>query len=136
MAQMKLSFMLSVPDAGEASRWYRIALGAVEQWSLGTVRGLELGDTLFILHQPTDKMKSPLEVGTTTVRIELFTDDIVSVVARALEAGAAGSIDNVRDHEMPWGTRKAGGFQDPFGHSWIVGDLAPLTWRGDFGRGS
>lgn len=135
MARVQLSLMLSVVDAGEASRWYHTALGAVERWSLGSVRGLELGDTLFILHEPTEKMKSPLEVGTTTVRIELFTDDVVSLLARALEAGAAGSVDNVRDHEMPWGTRKAGGFQDPFGHSWIVGDFAPLTWRGDFGQG-
>ena len=127
--------MLSVPDAGEASRWYCTALGAVEHWSLGSVRGLDLDGTVMILHEPTAKMKSPLEVGTTTVRMELFTDDPVAVGTRALEAGASGSIDNVRDHEMPWGNRKAGSFEDPFGHSWIVGDLAPLGWRGDFGEG-
>lgn len=136
MAEIRLSVMLSVPDAGEASRWYQTALGAVERWSLGSVRGLELCGTLFVLHEPTAKMKSPLDVGTTTVRIELFTDDIASVVARAVGAGASGSIENIRDHEMPWGNRKAGGFEDPFGHSWIVGDIAPLSWRGDFTQGS
>jgi PhnB protein len=27
---------------------------------------------------------------------------------------------------MPWGTHRQGGFRDPFGHNWSVGDRSPL----------
>jgi uncharacterized glyoxalase superfamily protein PhnB len=130
MADLKLSLMLAVTDAEEASTWYQAALGASEKWSLGSVRGLEIGGTLFLLHPPTEEMASPHDLGTTTVRIELFTDDTDGVVARAMSAGAEGSIDGIRNHETPWGVRRSGGFKDPFGHSWLVGDLAPLAWQG------
>jgi hypothetical protein len=49
-----------------------------------------------------------------------------SFVARAVEAGANGSIDPVRDHRAPWGTHRQDGFIDPFGHKWLVGDTSPL----------
>src|SRR5689334_8936464 len=45
--------------------------------------------------------------------------------ARAVAAGADGH-DPVRDHEAPWGTHRQGGFFDPFGHLWLVGDRSPL----------
>jgi uncharacterized glyoxalase superfamily protein PhnB len=41
-------------------------------------------------------------------------------------AGADGSIDEIRDHQAPWGTHRQGGFIDPFGHLWLVGDKSPL----------
>jgi PhnB protein len=27
---------------------------------------------------------------------------------------------------MPWGPHRQGGFSDPFGHIWFVGDRSPL----------
>jgi PhnB protein len=27
---------------------------------------------------------------------------------------------------MPWGAHRQGGFLDPFGHLWLVGDMSPL----------
>jgi PhnB protein len=27
---------------------------------------------------------------------------------------------------MPWGVHRQGGFLDPFGHRWLVGDTSPL----------
>jgi uncharacterized glyoxalase superfamily protein PhnB len=129
---MKVSFMLAVKEAAKASEWYQRALGATELWSLGSVRALELEGAAFILHEPTDGFASPVDAGTTTVRVEVFTNDPDSIVARAVAAGADGSRDSVSDHEMPWGLRRAGGFRDPFGHVWIVGDMAPLSWRGSF----
>jgi uncharacterized glyoxalase superfamily protein PhnB len=27
---------------------------------------------------------------------------------------------------VPWGTHRQGGFSDPFGHNWSVGDKSPL----------
>jgi PhnB protein len=100
MSDTTVSLMLAVPDASEASQWYQQALGAIELWSLGSVR------------------------------LEVLTSDPDSIVARAVDAGADGSRDAVRDHEMRWGFRRAGGFRDPFEHVWIVGDKSPLSWRG------
>jgi uncharacterized glyoxalase superfamily protein PhnB len=48
------------------------------------------------------------------------------VIARALEAGAQGSLDDIKDHQVPWGTHRQGNFTDPFGHIWLVGDQSPL----------
>jgi PhnB protein len=61
------------------------------------------------------------------VRAELFVDDPDGFVARAVAAGADGSADEVRDHQRPWGTHRQGGFTDPFGHLWLVGDRTPLS---------
>jgi PhnB protein len=122
-----ISLMLAVEDATEAADWYRRALGAEELWSLGSVVGLEIEGASFFLHEPTIKgFVSPAATGTTTVRVEVFVDDPDSVVHRAVDAGADGSADEVRDHEVPWGEHRQGGFRDPFGHVWLVGDRSPL----------
>jgi uncharacterized glyoxalase superfamily protein PhnB len=28
---------------------------------------------------------------------------------------------------VPWGVHRQGGFTDPFGHRWLVGDKSPLN---------
>ncbi len=70
---------------------------------------------------------SPRSIGTTTVRVEVFVDDPDAFIDRAIEAGADGSPDPVRDHLMPWRKHRQGGFYDPFGHLWLVGDRSPLS---------
>jgi PhnB protein len=123
----QLSLMLAVDDAAAAAAWYRRALGATDLWSLGSVVGLRIGEAPFFLHEPMDSgFASPAVAGRTTVRVELFTDDPDAVVRRAVEAGADGSSDPVRDHEAPWGVHRQGSFRDPFGHVWLVGDRTPL----------
>jgi len=123
-----ISLMLAVPDAPAAVEWYKRALGATELWSSGSVAGMEIKGAPFFLAQPAkNAWDSPKEIGTTTVRVELFCDDPDAVVKRALEAGAIGNLDDVKDHEMPWGTHRQGGFTDPFGHIWFVGDQSPLS---------
>src|SRR5262249_16233028 len=62
---------------------------------------------------------SPTEIGTTTLRVEVFVDDPDSFVKRAIDAGAQGGGDDARDHQAPWGTHRQGGFVDPFGHIWL-----------------
>jgi PhnB protein len=57
----------------------------------------------------------------------VFCDDPDAFVARAVAAGADGSADAVRDHAVPWGVHRQGGFTDPFGHVWLVGDSSPLA---------
>jgi uncharacterized glyoxalase superfamily protein PhnB len=122
----QISLMLAVEDAPAAADWYKRALGAAELWSLGTVIGLEIEGGPFFLHEPTEGFATPAARGATTVRVEVFVDDPDTFVRRAIEAGADGSADEVRDHETPWGVHRQGGFQDPCGHTWLVGDKSPL----------
>jgi PhnB protein len=122
-----ISVMLAVDNATEAAAWYKQALGATELWSLGSVVGLAIDGAPFFLHEPTKDFASP--DGTTTVRVEVFVDDPDTFVRRGVEAGADGSVDPVRDHEVPWGIHRQGGFRDPFRHVWLVGDKSPLGPR-------
>ncbi|MBV9684673.1 MAG: VOC family protein [Solirubrobacterales bacterium] len=126
-----ISVMLIVPDADAAIDWYTRALGAQVLWNLGGVAGLHIAGAPFFLHQvnPDNPAEtSPDRAGATSVRIEVFTDDPDEFVARALRAGAAPGSP-VADHERPWGIHRQGGFRDPFGHSWSVGDRSPLGSR-------
>lgn len=123
-----ISLMLAVPDAQAAAAWYQRALDAKILWSLGSVVGLEIQGAPFFLGEPgKNGWSSPQEIGTTTLRVEVFCDDPDTFIQRALEAGATGSLDNLRDHQVPWGTHRQGGFVDPFGHIWFVGDRSPLN---------
>src|SRR5262245_32385521 len=121
-----ISLMLAVPDTPKAVDWYEKALGARLLWSLGSVAGLEIDGAPFFLHQPVkDKFESPKEIGATTARVELFVDQPDEVIARAVKAGATGG--GVENYTAPWGTHRQGGFIDPFGHNWLVGDKSPLN---------
>jgi hypothetical protein len=71
--------------------------------------------------------ESPSKLGITSTRVEVFCDEPDALIARALEAGAAGSLDDIQDHQAPWGTHRQGHFTDPFGHLWLVGDRSPLS---------
>jgi PhnB protein len=123
-----ISLMVAVADARVAADWYRRAFGATELWNLGSVVGLEIAGAPFFLAEPeSNGWSSPTEIGTTTVRVEVFVDDPDAFIERAVAAGADGSGDLIRDHEPPWGTHRQGGFFDPFGHLWLVGDRSPLS---------
>jgi hypothetical protein len=39
-------------------------------------------------------------------------------------------VDEIRDHETPWGIHRQGGFTDPFGHLRLAGDRSPLSPHG------
>jgi uncharacterized glyoxalase superfamily protein PhnB len=120
-----ISLMLAVPDTPKAVAWYKKALGARVLWSLGSVAGLEIDGAPFFLHEPVkNNFANPKEIGITTVRVELFVDDPDGVIARAVKAGA--TEGGIEDHNTPWGTHRQGGFMDPFGHNWLVGDKSPL----------
>lgn len=123
-----ISVMLIVPDATAAVAWYRKALGAVELWNLGGVAGLAVEGAPFFLHEVNPRNPaetSPDRAGITSTRIEVFVEDPDAFVAQALAAGASPGSP-VEDHRMPWGTHRQGGFVDPFGHVWSVGDDSPL----------
>jgi PhnB protein len=131
--QTAISVMLIVPDAGAAIAWYKDALGATELWDLGGVAGLEVEGAPFFLHEvnPANATeRSPDQLGGTSIRIELFAEDPDRFMARAVAAGASLTAE-VKDHETPWGTHRQGGFRDPFGHQWSVGDRSPLEQAPD-----
>jgi PhnB protein len=126
--RLSLSVMLIVSDAAAAVDWYETALGAGVLWDLGGVAGLHLCGAPFFVHEAVpDKASepSPTDVGLTTTRIEVFVDEPGRFIGRAAEAGAT-LVQPPTDHETPWGTHRQGGFSDPFGHRWSVGDRTPL----------
>jgi uncharacterized glyoxalase superfamily protein PhnB len=123
-----ISVMLIVPDAEAAVAWYTYALGATEIWNLGGVAGLEISGAPFFLHEVNPgnaAERSPEQIGATSTRIELFVDDPDGVLERAIAAGASLGSEIV-EHQTSWGTHRQGGFRDPFGHHWSVGDTSPL----------
>jgi PhnB protein len=125
-----ISVMLAVEDTPLAVEWYQRALGATLLWSLGSVACMEIEGAVFFLGEPANNgWESPTKLGITSTRVEVFCDDPDAFVARAIEAGATGRAASgfvVQDHEMPWGIHRQGGFTDPFGHIWLVGDKSPL----------
>jgi PhnB protein len=124
-----LSVMLIVSDAESAVEWYKSALGADVLWDLGGVAALHLGDAPFFLHEAVPgrtNERSPADVALTTTRIEVFADDPGALIGRAARAGAT-DVEAVTEHQAPWGIHRQGGFTDPFGHRWSVGDRSPLA---------
>ena len=127
-----VSVMLIVPDAETAIAWYRDALGARELWNLGGVAGLEIDGAPFFVHEanPANSAEtSPDRLPATSTRIELFVADPEGVLERALAAGATLGAE-IEEHRHSWGSHRQGGFRDPFGHVWSVGDRSPLEHRG------
>jgi PhnB protein len=125
---VSLSVMLIVSRADEAVQWYGAALGAEVLWDLGGVAGLHVAGAPFFIHEAVpgrSREPAPSEVGMTTTRIEVFADDAGALIDRAAAAGAT-DVEPLTDHETPWGTHRQGGFTDPFGHRWSVGDRTPL----------
>jgi PhnB protein len=127
-----ISLMLAVSDAPTATKWYKEALGASELWNLGSVVGLEVhGAPLFLAEPGNNGWTAPAEIGTTTLRVEVFTDDPDAFIERAVAAGATAIPGGVQNHQRPWGTHRQGGFNDPYGHLWLVGDKSPLSRQQD-----
>jgi PhnB protein len=123
-----ISVMLIVPDAAAAVSWYEAALGARPLWDLGGVAGLHLDGAPFFVHETVPGKThepSPVDVGMTTTRIEVFVDAPAELIHRAGQAGAT-DLQPLTDRDAPWGTHRQGGFTDPFGHRWSVGDRTPL----------
>lgn len=123
-----ISVMLIVPDAAAALAWYEEALGAHELWDLGGVAGLEIEGAAFFLHEvnPDNPAEtSPDRAQVTSTRVEVFVDDPDRFIERAVAGGAVAGAP-IEDHARPWGTHRQGGFIDPFGHRWSVGDRSPL----------
>jgi PhnB protein len=126
--------MLAVSDGEAAIEFYKSAFDAKVLWQLGEgadiVAGLSIdGAKFFLAHEaPNYGTRGPSSVGFTTVRIELFADDPVSVQRRALDAGAVERSPVTEDrYEMagpsPIKHMLQGAVVDPFGHMWLIGKI-------------
>jgi PhnB protein len=131
----QISPMLAVRDVAGALAFYTAAFGAVEQWRIGgddpQVACVAIdGAPLFLAREsPASGANSTRRPdGFTTVRIELFVDDPVSVHGRAVAAGGVeGGPVVEHSHEMsgPHPIRRMlqGAVVDPAGHLWLIGKV-------------
>jgi PhnB protein len=126
--------MLAVGDGNAAIEFYKAAFGATVLWHLDgdghVVAGLSIdGAQFFLAHEsPPHGTRGPASVGFTTVRIELFVDDPITVHRQALAAGAI-ERSPVKEHKHamtgphPIKRMLQGALVDPFGHMWLVGKI-------------
>jgi PhnB protein len=123
--------MLAVTDGNAAIKFYKAAFGATVLWTLGddhVVAGLSINGAEFFLatESPQYGTRGPSSVGFTTVRIELFADDPVTLHKQALAAGAVEHspvLEHVHETMGPRPIRRMlqGAVTDPFGHIWLIG---------------
>jgi len=115
---------LSVEGGLAAIEFYKNAFGAQERFSRVTPNGrlihgqLQIGDTMVFLSDvfPDSDTASPASIGTTTVTLHIYTDNVDAWWDRAVAAGARVSIPLENQY---WGERY-GQLIDPFGHHWTL----------------
>ena len=118
---------LVVRGAARAIDFYKEALGAAEIMRLPAPGGMlahaeiRLGDSKVFLVDEFPEPRgegvgSPHQLGSTTVTIHLFVDDVDAAIQRASAAGAKITMPPT---DMFWGDRY-GRILDPFGHSWSI----------------
>jgi PhnB protein len=121
---------LIIDGASDAIDWYRRVLGAEEVSRMtggaGRIAHAEIrigGSSIFIgdEHIHYENIHGPMRVGGTPVYLDLETDDVAGVFARAVDAGAT-PIRDPTDPGMPIQSAK---FRDPFGHIWLITRAPP-----------
>lgn len=124
---------IAVDDATKAIEFYKRAFGAKERSRMPGPNGtighaeLEIGDSVFMLSDPfpQQRVKSPKELGGTTISLMIYVEDVDEMVQQAVDAGA--TITMPVENQF-WGDR-FGQVEDPFGHNWQIAthveDVAP-----------
>jgi PhnB protein len=124
---------LAVDDASQAIDFYKQAFGATEKMRMQGPDGkiahaeIEIGDGVVMLSDPFPQgsLKSPRELGASTMGVFLYVEDVDSFVEKAVDAGATVTMPV---DDMFWGDRY-GKIADPFGHEWSIAthteDLSP-----------
>ncbi|MFC3031725.1 VOC family protein [Pseudoalteromonas fenneropenaei] len=115
---------LVVAGANEAISFYQTAFGATLKLKMDTPDGkvahaeLLIGNSHLMLSDGCDDInfKSPHELGGTPVSLMCYVDNVDTVFATALAAGAK-ELRPVVDQF--YGDR-SGTLQDPFGHLWTI----------------
>jgi PhnB protein len=115
---------IEIENAGEAIEFYKRAFGAKEQVRMDAPGGrighaeLEIGDSLLMLADPfpQSSIRTPKDLGGTTVNLFMYVEDADAVVQQAVDSGATVTrpVEN-----MFWGDR-FGIVTDPYGHTWSI----------------
>jgi PhnB protein len=120
--------MLVCADAASEIEFCKAAFGAQELSRRAEADGsvthatLGIGELLIMVHGETEQLASrtPLTDGSSPVVIYLYLEDVDSVIARAVAAGAR-VLTPIADQF--WGDRM-GRIVDPQGHVWNVASRA------------
>ena len=102
----EISVMLAVSDGNAAIDFYKTAFGAVLLWHLNggghVVAGLAIDGAKFFLatESPPEGTRGPASAGFTTVRIELFVDDPVTVQKRAITEFCSSVIPTLTEEQL------------------------------------
>jgi uncharacterized glyoxalase superfamily protein PhnB len=120
---------LVLKGAAAALDFYRSAFGAEETYRMEAPDGasimhaeMAIGDDVLFLTDENPDMGSlsPLSLGGASITLNLVTEDVDALYARAVAAGATGTMEPA---DMFWGDRYAR-LVDPYGHSWAL--VCPL----------
>jgi PhnB protein len=124
---------LSITGAAGAIEFYKRAFGAIETFRLVAPNGdighaeIRIGDSTVMLADPCDggPFRTPQALGGSSVGLHLYCEDVDTLFARALDAGAK----VVRPVQDQFYGDRTGTLEDPFGHVWFLAthkeDLAP-----------
>jgi PhnB protein len=115
---------LCVDGAAAAIEFYGQVFGATERMRMPEPDGkighaeLQLGESVIMLSDeyPDRGIRSPKTIGGTPVTMSVYVEDVDSVFARAVQAGATA----LRPVEDQFYGDRTGQFEDPFGHRWSV----------------
>lgn len=124
---------LMINGAARAIEFYKKAFGATELFRMSGPGGklmhaeIKIGDSVLMLADEIPGMggPSPSTLKGTPVVLNLYAEDVDSVMSRAVQAGAKVTMPAA---DMFWGDRY-GQVEDPFGHRWAIAthkeDLSP-----------
>lgn len=115
---------LKIRGAAAAIEFYQKAFGAEVLCKMPSPGGklmhaeLKIGDSQLMLsdEMPEYGSLSPQSIGGTGSSVHIYTENVDKVYARAVEAGAKGTMPPA---DMFWGDRFAK-ITDPFGHEWSI----------------
>lgn len=115
---------LHLRRASEAIEFYKKAFGASERFRLPGPDGkiahaeITIGDSIVMLADESEQMSAfgPEHYGGTSITLMVYVDDVDSVFAQAVAAGAKVK----RPLEDQFYGDRTGGVEDPFGHHWYL----------------
>jgi PhnB protein len=115
---------LGIKGAAEAIEFYKRAFGAVELFRLVAPGGeighaeIRIGDSTVMLADSCEAspLRSPQALGGSSVGLHVYVEDVDTLFARAVDAGAK-AVRPVQDQF--YGDR-TGTLEDPFGHVWFL----------------
>ena len=122
---------LVVNNGSDAIEFYKKAFGAKEVQRHTTPDGkilnaqLKIGDSMLLLSDefPGADVRSPNSVGTSTVTIHLYVNDVDKLWSEAIAAGARIQMPLANQF---WGERY-GQLADPFGHRWSLSQQIKMS---------